>query len=237
MFVALFLFLAGLIQGMTSFGFSMVAIPLLSFFLDMKVIVPMLVLYSLVINTIILMNLRRHLKPRQLVLLIISAIATTPLGVYILLLVSSEVLIFVASLLIITMALSSYFGFRMTMKNDRMSYVVAGSISGILNGSVSLSGPPIILFMAQKGYTKQQFRANLTFYFWVLNIVTIVMMVYKDVINSEVMTLSLTYLPMLVAGVVAGVFLGNRIDEELFRKGVVVLLIILGITNIVKLFV
>ena len=71
------------------------------------------------------------------------------------------------------------------IKNVWAERIVTGGISGILNGSVSFSGPPMVIFLSNKGVEKQQFRANLTFYFWILNVMTIPTFIIGGLITSQ----------------------------------------------------
>lgn len=57
--------LAGFIQGMTGFGSALVAIPLLSLFLDIKSAVPLCMLNSLVITSFLALKMRKHLDRKK----------------------------------------------------------------------------------------------------------------------------------------------------------------------------
>jgi hypothetical protein len=107
-------------------------------------------------------------------------------------------------------------------------------MSGLLNGSVSLSGPPVILFLTNQGTEKQVFRANLTSYFFILNIITIPTYIYGGLITSEVLKYTLILFPALILGVILGIKGAERVDENLFKKLTLVLVVIMGILSIIS---
>ena len=75
------IFFSTFVQGFTSFGFSLVAIPLLSMFLDAKLIIIITVTYSLVINSIVFRRYYRDAKLTRILPLLVSAIIFTFVGV------------------------------------------------------------------------------------------------------------------------------------------------------------
>ena len=55
--LALITFFAGFTQGLSGFGSILVSLPLLALFLDIKTVIPLVSLFALVINTIIIYGL------------------------------------------------------------------------------------------------------------------------------------------------------------------------------------
>ncbi|MBN2260448.1 MAG: sulfite exporter TauE/SafE family protein [Clostridiales bacterium] len=231
--IALIFFVSGLLQGITSFGFSLIALPLLSFQLDLQLIVPVLIIYSLVMNSTILLYLYKHVKVREIILIAFAGIIFTPIGMQILLFMDGNLLKMITGFFIFLFSIMLMLNKHYEIKNEKAGKLLTGALSGILNGSVSFSGPPLIIFMSNKGMEKQQFRANLTFYFWVLNIITIPTFFFGGLITSQTLVFSAKYVLFLIIGVMAGVFLGNRLKESYFKKMVIVILMILGIVSFV----
>ncbi len=228
------IFTAGFLQGLTSFGFSLLAVPLLSFILPIKIIVPISIIYSLIMNAIILYQIREHVNLKKIYLLIISAVIATPIGANILLNVSEEKLQIIIGVIVTVSAIFFHFGYRVQLKKEQIALIPIGIISGLLNGSVSLSGPPVILFLTNQGLGKQAFRATLTAYFWILNIMTLFTFLYKRLITVEVLKLIGFLLPALVLGVMLGIALGNRVKEDHFKRITIGLILIMGILSIIS---
>jgi len=225
---------AGIIQGATSFGFSLLALPILAAFIPLKVIVPMLVIYSLIMNSIIFYKIREYVELKRISMLIIAAVIATPIGANMLISLNESILQVIVGGIVTISALSFYFGYKLKIDNERIAYIPVGFLSGLLNGSVSLSGPPVILFLTNQGVEKQVFRATLTAYFWILNIMTIVTFLYKKLINTEVLKFTGYLLPALIIGVLIGIKLGNRVKEETFKKLTTILMVLMGLLSVVS---
>lgn len=229
----LIILLSSVIQGITSFGFSLVALPLLGMFLPLKIVVPMLVLYSLVLNIIILYHIRHHINIKQIAILVIFGIIGTPVGAHLLQIMDENTLKVIIGVLVTITAMINLYGFKIKVKNQRLSYIPVGFMSGILNGSVSLGGPPLVLFLTNQGVEKQRFRANLTSYFLILNIFTIPTYFLGGLITGEVVNYTLYVLPALIIGAFLGVKLGNKVDEHIFRRFTLGLIIATGLLSII----
>ncbi len=227
-------FLSSLIQGMTSFGFSLLAVPLLGLFMPLRVIVPMLVLFSLLMNFMILFKLRTMPDFKAISVILITGIAATPVGAYFLKSMNPDILKFIVGIVIFTSGLFMYRGYKVHFKNKSASFLATGFLSGLLNGSVSMSGPPVILFMTNEGTPKAAFRTNLTSYFFILNIITLGVFHMNGQLGMEVIKPTLALLPALVLGVFFGVRLGNHTDENKFRNMTIYLIMVMGMLSVVS---
>ncbi|KPU27227.1 permease [Caloranaerobacter sp. TR13] len=228
------IFSAGFIQGITSFGFSLLTLPILGTFIPLKTIVPMMVIYSLIMNSMILYKIRKHVNIKKIYLLIISAVIATPIGANLLINLNENILKLIVGIIVSISAVSFHFGYKININNEKLAYILVGILSGLLNGSVSLSGPPVILFLTNQGVSKQNFRATLTAYFWILNIMTIITFLYKKLITYEVLKLTGYLLPTLIIGVTIGIKLGNKVKEKMFKKLTTILIILMGILSIIS---
>ncbi|MBC7959794.1 MAG: sulfite exporter TauE/SafE family protein, partial [Vallitaleaceae bacterium] len=165
--------IAALIQGLTGFGFALVAVPILSSFLLPKEVVPMMVVYSLVMNILMFLQQKRFVQLKELRVLIVFGLIGIPFGVYLLNALSAQTIKLVAALLIIGTSMMMMLGWQWKTKSDFLSSAIAGLLSGILNGSTSMSGPPIVLFLANKKVGKESFRASLPTYGIITNLITL----------------------------------------------------------------
>lgn len=228
------IFFAGMIQGITSFGFSLLAVPLLGLFLPLQIVVPMLIIYSLFLNSIILYNVRKHVDIKKIAILVIAGVIGTPFGTYLLKAQDENILKIAVGIIVTFSAVAFLRGFKVHVKNEKFSYIPVGLMSGLLNGSVSLSGPPVILFLTNQGVEKQTFRANLTSYFWVLNLITVPTYLISGLITKDVMNYTMYLFPALIIGVIVGIKMGNKVDESIFRRMTLGLIVFMGILSIIS---
>ncbi len=232
-FAALIILVASIVQGATSFGFSLLALPLLSFFFDIKVVVPTLVCFSLVLNLMILIKLKLKPDIKLLLPLVIFATLTIPIGVKALILIDEHLLKQLVSGILLMVSLLMFFGVKIYFKNKWITYSIAGIISGVLNGSVSLSGPPIVVLLSNEGVSRDDFRATLSSLFFILNIITIVMYAQGGLLINLQLYKLLYLTPIMIVGTFMGIYLGNKINEVFFKRLVLLMLMAMSIINLI----
>lgn len=228
------IFAASCIQGMTSFGFSLLAVPLLGLFMPLSVIVPMLVMYSLLMNLMILVKLKMKPDLKAIGVILLAGMLATPLGADLLADANPDVLKFTVGVVIFISGVFMFKGYKVNMKNRTLGFITTGLVSGVLNGSISMSGPPVILFMTNEGVEKSQFRVNLTSYFFALNVMTVAVFFMKGQLGNDVLRTSAVMFPALVAGVLSGVALGNKVREDRFRVYTIVLIMAMGMLSVIS---
>ena len=96
-----------------------------------------------------------------------------------------------------------------------------------------MSGPPVALFLSNQNTDKNEFRANITFYALVLNIFTIITYFYNGLITKTVITNTVWFLPSMIVGVFIGIKTIKKLDEGLFKKIALCLIVVSGIVTII----
>jgi uncharacterized membrane protein YfcA len=233
-FGTLIFFASALLQGLSGFGFSILAVPLITLLMPPKTAVPILMLYSIVINLVVLHSARKHIDIRKIWMLLIAGIVGLPFGAHLLVVLDGNVLKIFIGIMILIFGTLLLFGFRKDLKHEKIAMLPIGLISGLLSGSISISGPPIIIFLSNKQVGKQSFRGNLALYFFLLNIFTIPVFFLNGLFTKEVISYSITYLPGLIVGVIVGNLLSHKVQEQHFRKFTLILLLIMGVLAVVS---
>lgn len=231
---AVVMLLGGIVQGAVGFGFSLLMLPMISIYVPLKELIPISVLCSLPINLMVLWDARKSIKPKEIALMIICGIIFVPVGVYILKSADKNVLSAIIGFAIIVTSLSQIFGIKIRIKNEKAAFGIVGALSGIMNGSVSLSGPPIVLFFANQRESKNSTRGNFSLYAFITNIFVIISMTYSDVMHTSDFWKSISYYPFLIIGVFIGILISSRINEKLFRQLALGMLCCIGLWTISK---
>lgn len=235
MFGFISIFLASLIQGITGFGFALIAVPLLSLFIpEIRSITPIVVIYSFLTNIVIMYKSRHYIDIKKIIPLIIFGIIATPIGTYILLYVNVNILKIIIGLITTITAFAMFKNFKITIKNESISYGIVGILSGLLNGSTGLSGPPVVLFLTNQNTDKNAFRANLAFYGIATNIFAIILFVVEGIVNTSILHFTILYLPALIIGVFAGIKISTKINEIIFRNLTIGLISFLGLYTFIS---
>ncbi len=230
------IFAASLIQGMTGFGFSLIAMPILAMFMPLKIIVPILVVCSLGLNLIIFFRLKGQLHLKRILMMLVIGIASTSLGVQLLTVVDEVYLKAGVGILIILSSIVMFKGLHVEFKSKQLTYAVTGFLSGVLNGSVSLSGPPVVLMLVNEGTSKNDFKKNISAFFLALNIFTIPSFLAKGLVTSEVIKLSGIGMVVIIVGALIGIHIGEGIREEKFKSIVLGMIALMGCMTLVSIF-
>jgi len=231
---SLILGLSAFIQGAVGFGFSLVAVPLLALLMPLKEIVPMMVLFSLVLNIMVWVQLQGHVDKKKMALLISMGLIFIPLGIYSLKILPESLIQISVGLLVILAALGMLADYKIHFRNPYVAFALTGALSGILNGSTSLSGPPVILMLSNDGMDKAQFRKTLATYFMTLNLFSLPMFLAGGMVNRDLLFRSASLLPGVFVGVLIGIKFGNRLKENVFRSITLVLILVMGVMTILS---
>ena len=109
-----------------------------------------------------------------------------------------------------------------------------GLLSGMLGGSISESGPPVVIYGLSREWAKDVFRSSLLAYFLCLAITAAISYSLFGMVSSHLLLLSAAgLLPALAAGQV-GVWLKQRIPESAFRAAVLVTVVAVGMVGLIK---
>ena len=227
-FAILVILLAGLVQGLAGFGFSQFALPLLVLVMGTQELIPIMVVLSLFLNMFLVHELRKNVQLKRIWPLMIGGALGIPFGTYLLLIADTSVMKLLIGLVILIFGLALLFEVRKTVKNEKLAMLPIGFAGGILNGSVSMSGPPLIIFFSNQEMNKQEFRANLIAFFMFINLVTLPGFLYTGLLTTDVITASGILLPGMILGDFAGSRLALKIDEARFKKLTMILIIIMG---------
>lgn len=234
-YIGLFIFLfSAALQGLTGFGFSILAVPLITLFMSPKTAIPILLVYSMIINIVVLSSARKAVNLKKIWILLAAGIFSMPLGTHLLVIMNEGLLKIFIGLIILIFGVLLLIGFRKQFKNEKLAMLPVGLLSGLLGGSISISGPPIILFLSNQNVDKHTFRGNLAAYFFILNLFTVPVYYWNGLLTKEVWNYSLTFLPALLIGVFLGNLLSHKIKDDHFKKLTLILLIIMGLLSIIS---
>jgi uncharacterized protein len=232
--ICLIALLAGFIQGLSGFGSVLVSLPLMVLFLDIRMAVPLVSIWGMTINTILLVQLRAHLRRQHILPLILAAVPAIPLGIYFLKYADARIMeMLLGGLLVIFSGYFVWSGAR-TRKLSVASRYVAGFCSGFLGGSLSMSGPPVILYTTLQPWDKDEIKSTLTGYFFLSGLIIILAQALSGLVTRTVLTVSLLSVPFIIFGVILGSKVYCRLETDRYRQVVVGLITLLGLLTVIK---
>ncbi len=221
-------------HGLTGFGYSLFCLPLLAFIMPVPSAVPMLCLTSIFLNLFVFFKARKSLNLARILPLLISGIAALPFGIWVLKNANESALKIVIGILVALSSVIYLSGFRIKVRREKLAMIPVGFLSGVLNGAITFSGPPVILFFANQNVDKHQFRASLSTYFLLLNVVAVPAFVAGNLFTLKA-ALNTTYiLPAVIMGGLLGIKLADVVSEGRFRFLALIALGVLGVFSAVS---
>lgn len=220
--VILVTLLAAMVQTVAGFGFSLLAVPALTMFMEPAQAVPLSAMLSFLNANRVAQQTRGETPWRLVLLLLLGSLVGLPLGLQVLLYLSPDLLRFLVGTVSASMALAIAVGFRWP-HSDRAS-LLTGFVSGILSTSTAINGPPIVLYLQAAGLRPEVFRGALSNLFVLNGIFALGSFGIAGLIGYGSLQLLLVGLPFLFVGHWWGERLLDRLDADRFRSFVLVLL-------------
>ncbi|WP_027369244.1 sulfite exporter TauE/SafE family protein [Desulfovermiculus halophilus] len=232
--IALIVFAAGFVQGLSGFGSALIAIPLLSLFLPLRFVVPFILLIGTSINLMLLRESREHVHVSGSLLLIAGSLPGIPLGVITLAACPEWTLQLILGGLLMFISLSALTGRSPRLPPGPGWAVASGLISGWLGGSLGTSGPPAIIYCSSQPWPKERIKATLVSYFLVSGLLVIGAQATQGFFTSSVLYAYLLALPVLFLGTACGATGFKRINQAQYVLLINCMLAILGVISVIK---
>jgi len=230
--VAVAIFVAAFVQVLAGFGFALLAMPIMTLAVPVERAVIVSTLLGILTSTWQFAHLRRDADPVLVRRLVLGAFAGMPLGVWLLGAVSDRALRI--ALGIAVLGATALLVRRVSLGHLGAPFdYVAGFLSGVLNTSLSTNGPPLVFDLQARGLSPERFRATLVGVFAFSNIVGIALFLSAGRVTSAGIGTAAAALPGWVLGQASAWPLRHHLHGERFRRLVLGLLFLAGVSAIV----
>lgn len=220
---------ATFVQGMAGFGLGITAMPLLIAAVGLATAAPLMAVVGVLISLIMLIAYRESFSIRTVTKLLVGAVPGIPIGVFIIarsneVLVTSVLGIVVASYALYMLVAPS----APKLHNQAWSYLV-GLTAGTLSGAYSIGAPPVIVYGQLRRWPPDEFKSNLQGFYQVAGLMVVATHALGGNLTTTVWRYLIVSFPAVVIGGGLGIYLSSFINPEVFRKAVLILLMIMGI--------
>jgi len=230
-------FVGAFVQSTTGFGFALLLSPAAFAALDPVEAVMTLLVLGLALNLAVLFERGRpeHVDWRGLAPVLLWALPGLAVGAVALTRLSKEVLQVAVGLAVMAAAAWQWRRRRLraTPELPAAAAPAAGFVSGLLTTSISVSGPPIVLWLEARGAHPEEFRASLAASFLALNLTGgAILLATEGELAIEAGTV-LPLLALVVAGYALGAVAFRRLDRERFFTLALALVAATGAASVV----
>ena len=191
---------AAFLRGFTGFGFALAAVPALSLMLNPIVVVPCTLILGALAGVQVLPKLRHLVHWRSVWILVAGSLVGSPIGIWVLATLPANVTRAGIGIVLMVAVAVLWRQPRLANSPPTALGLATGIVSGVLNGSTALAGPPVILFFLSSADTLAVARASLIMYFFFSTAGTLAYDAAHGLIDRHVLLLAALLFPALYIG-------------------------------------
>lgn len=223
------IFVAIFIQSLTGFGSALIAMPFLIALLGPDVARPAFILLGQTAGLMFMIEYRHDWQIADIKFTLLGALLGIPVGMQVVNSMTEETFMLVLGIIIITYSTYALSGFKLPkLRSGWGSFF--GFFSGILHSAYNVGGPPLVMYhSAQEDWQARRFKGNTQTVFFVMGF----FIIFEHFRLGNITPIVLQNYVLMAVTMLIALFLGLRfekfIQQDVFRKIVMVLLIFIGI--------
>jgi hypothetical protein len=201
------------LKGITGFGLSLIMVPVLSLFLDFRVVIVIVTLADLVSSLIIFFKNRTKVDLKMVSVILIGLFIGTFIGVNFFNNFPTDLLKKIFGVFLIAITLKNIIKVKSSEKwaFKKSLGFLAGLIGGIFGGMFNVNGPPIVMFVKNSIKDKLKIRSNLSLIF-------AVDAGWRAFLFAQTGALSFSNVSIFASLVLPGILVGYLLVEVVFKK-------------------
>lgn len=226
-------FVAAGTQQLAGFGYALMAVPLLSLVVGTKDAVALSSLSGLAGTGLMAIRLRHRTDRPVVKRLLLGAVVGMPLGIVVLRRAPAPPLQVAVSVVVLLAVALLASGFRLRRESPRTE-LGAGFLSGMINTSIGIGGPPVVLVLQAAEHEQHAFRATTVSYFVVSNLVALPLFLASGVVSSSTWAVGVFAVPAALVGTLVFERVAFRVRTEHFRVLVLALLVLAAVVSLAR---
>lgn len=222
------------VKGLCGFANTLVFTSIMGFGANNVAISPIELMLGYPANFILTLKNRKKLNPKVFIPLAIMVLAGSVPGAFLLKNVNATYIKIVFGVVIvflgIEMLLREYGSIK--FKESKIALVIIGLLSGVLCGLFGV-GALLAAYVGRVTETTDGFKANMSAVFIVENTFRLILYSVMGIITLEGLKQALILMPVVIGGLLLGMWSGKVLNERIVKRLVIALLIVSGIALIV----
>ena len=222
------------VKGLCGFANTLVFTSIMGFGANNVAISPVELMLGYPANFILTLKNRKKLNPKVFIPLAIMVLAGSVPGAFLLKNVNATYIKIVFGVVIvllgIEMLLREYGSIK--FKESKIALVIIGLLSGVLCGLFGV-GALLAAYVGRVTETTDGFKANMSAVFIVENTFRLILYSVMGIITLEGLKQALILMPVVIGGLLLGMWSGKVLNERIVKRLVIALLIVSGIALIV----
>lgn len=230
-------FCAALAQGATGFGFAIIALPLLLLVMGSLDAVGLTIILNLLVSLVLVPGLWRQAPKGPLARLSLGSVLGFPIGLAIFLQASLDWVRLAVGVIILafaaTLALRRGGNGAPAVGGPAAAppswvEIPVGLCSGAMATALAMPGPAVMLYLSARGMAKDPLRACTLCLFTLSYGAALALQTAAGATNGAMWLTAGLAAPATICGAIVGHRLSRRLDETIFRKIILAILLITG---------
>ena len=233
---ALVIFATHTIEGITGFGSSVLALPFLEPALGLELTVQLLCILSWSMALYIIIRSWQAIQWKEFLFIVLWAGLGMPVGIWMFDRLPAGILCVILGIFMVFVGVrgvnSSYKSAEQPQTPVKRTLLMKALLfaGGIIQGAFGTGGPFIVIYSARALPEKRVFRVTLSLLWFSINSCRLIFWLSDGRLTAPESTKALLWaFPVMLAGVILGDYLHNKVSERNFKIGAYAILVLSGI--------
>lgn len=221
------------IQTVAGFAAALVALPIILSVLNLQEAIALMSIFFFIFSIVLIYQNWKLINKKIVIEMSIGVIAGLILGILILKLGSPIVLKKALGIFILFFVGHSYVKKKKVKLFNKLG-ILFGFFGGLFSGLFSTGGPLFVVYIYNKLDKSNVVRATIIGTLGITNFLRVPLLIYSDILSYQIFLVSLYVLPFFFLAIFLGHKTYHKINENIFRNVLMILLILSGVSLIVR---
>jgi len=235
-FAPLIVLIAYLIFGISGFGSTLIAVPLLAHLMPLKFVIPVIVVLDCVSAISMGLKLRADVWKSEFMPMLPFLLVGLLMGAFVLLNVPTQWLLLGLGGFVLLFGANYLIDHKPMMRLPRWAFAPIGLFAGTTSSALGVGGPIYVFYFTARGATPAQIRATVPAVFSFTTVARIAIFASVGLFNARVLIAAAALLPVMALGLWCGHRLHGRLTRDQAIRIIGGLLLLSGTSLIIRAF-
>ncbi len=232
--IIIIIIFSGFIRGFLGFGSGLITIPLLSYIYSPIFAVVFNIIIEIPTTIYLTFSGLKNSKFKEIAPMFYSMMLMIPIGTIFLISVEERIIKIIMSTFVIFFVILIASGWRLKSIITKYVLVITGMISGLMQGSTGMGGPPFATIILSKGDNNQVTRGNILIMSSGIVLSTVISMFFFNLFSFELLITGILASPIYVLASYVGSIFFNSSGKKYFKNISLFALGTIGITTLLN---
>jgi len=233
-FAPLIVLIAYLIFGISGFGSTLIAVPLLAHLMPLKFVIPVVVVLDCVSAISMGLKLRADVWKSEFVPMLPFLLVGLLMGAFVLLNVPTQWLLLGLGGFVLLFGANYLVDRKPLIRLPRWAVAPIGLFAGTTSSALGVGGPIYVFYFTTRGATPQQIRATVPAVFSFTTVARIAIFAGVGLFNVEILIAVALLLPVMALGLWCGHRLHGRLARDQAVRIIGALLLLSGASLVIR---